>query len=66
MAREIRKDPNNRDLRVVLIKNIDKGNAGIDYFTAERKNVFIGIDEFLPKPMDAKKIIAAIKKLELI
>lgn len=64
MAREIRKDPNNRDLRVVLIKNIDKGDAGIDYFNAERKNIFIAIDEFLPKPMDAKKIIAAIEKLE--
>ncbi len=64
MAREIRKDSNNRDLRVVLIKNITRGDAGIDYFTEDRHNVFILVDEFLPKPMDLKKIMAAIAKIE--
>ncbi len=65
MAREVRKDPNNRDLRVVLIKNIDMGNAGIDYFNEERKNIFVSIDEFIPKPMDTKKIISVIEKLQM-
>lgn len=64
MAREIRKDPTNKDLRVVLIKNISKGDAGIDYFTDDRRNVFIHVDEFLPKPMDMMKIATAIEKIE--
>jgi CheY-like chemotaxis protein len=64
MAREIRKDPTNKDLRVVLIKNITKGDAGIDYFTEDRHNVFIHVDEFLPKPMDISKIVAAIEKIQ--
>lgn len=64
MAREVRKDPNNRDLRVVLIKNIAKGEAGIDYYTRDKQNIFIKVDEFLPKPMDINKIITAIEKME--
>jgi CheY-like chemotaxis protein len=64
MAREIRKDPLNKDLRVVLIKNISRGDAGIDYFTDDRRNVFISVDEFLPKPMDIVKIVSAIEKIE--
>lgn len=63
MAREIRKEPTNKDLRVVLIKNISKGDAGIDYFTDDRRNVFIHVDEFLPKPMDISKIVSAIEKI---
>jgi CheY-like chemotaxis protein len=64
MAREIRKDPKNKDLRVVLIKNISKGDAGIDYFTDDRRNVFIQVDEFLPKPMDILKIVDSIEKIK--
>jgi twitching motility two-component system response regulator PilH len=64
MAREIRKDPTNKDLRVVLIKNVNKGTAGIDYFTEDSRNVFINVDDFLPKPMDISKIMKAIEEIK--
>ena len=64
MAREIRKDPTNKDLRVVLIKNVKQGNAGIDYFTEDRHNVFISVNEFLPKPMDISKIMSVVEEMK--
>ncbi len=64
MSHEIRKDPNNRSLKVVLIKNIVNGKAGIDYYDNNSMNVFIKIDEFIAKPMTINNIAAAIVNME--
>lgn len=64
MSHEIRKDPNNHSLNVVLIKNIINGKAGIDYYDENRRDVFIYIDEFIAKPMTAKILKAAIESME--
>lgn len=64
MSHEIRKDPNNHSLNVVLIKNIINGKAGIDYYDENKRDVFINIDEFIAKPMTAKILKVAIENME--
>lgn len=64
MSHEIRKDPNNHSLNVVLIKNIINGKAGIDYYDENKRDVFIYIDEFIAKPMTSKILKTAIENME--
>jgi len=63
MAREYRQDPKYRELQVILLKNIDSGNAGIDYRTEDGKSVWVPVCGFLKKPMDPKKLIEEVKSL---
>lgn len=61
MAREFRMDPNYRELDVLLIKDIVTGNAGIDYRSEEGPSVWLKVDGFLKKPVEAEKLIKEIK-----
>ena len=63
MAREFRKDPNYRELDVLLIRDIITGKAGVDYRTEKGPSVFLPVDGFLRKPVDAKKLIPEVARL---
>jgi CheY-like chemotaxis protein len=63
MAREFRQDPSYRELDVLLIKDIVSGNAGVDYRSEEGPSVWLRVDGFLRKPVEADKLISEIKHL---
>lgn len=63
MAREFRQDPNYRELDVLLIKDVVSGNAGVDYKSEEGPSVWLKVDGFLRKPVEADKLLTEIKSL---
>ena len=63
MAREFRKDPDFKDLQVLLIKNLANGLMGIDYGDEEGKNVYFEVDGFLRKPVKAETLLNEIDRL---
>jgi CheY-like chemotaxis protein len=63
MAREYRLDENYKELQVLLIKDILSGNAGVDYRTEKGNSVWLPIDGFLRKPVDAKILLPEMKRL---
>ena len=63
MAIEFRKNPGFKELHVLLIKDIYSGKAGIDYLTEAGRSVWIDVDGFVSKPVDAKKIVPEIKRI---
>lgn len=63
MAREFRQDPDYRELDVLLIKDVVTGNAGVDYRSEEGPSVWLKVDGFLRKPVEAEKLVAEIEQL---
>jgi len=63
MAREFRQDPNYRELDVLLIRDVISGKAGVDYRTEKGPSIFLPVDGFLRKPVDAKKLVPAVQHL---
>ena len=63
MAREFRKNPGFKDLHVILVKDINSGQAGVDYLSEDGKSIWFPVDGFVRKPVDGKKIIPEIKRI---
>jgi CheY-like chemotaxis protein len=63
MAREFRQDPNYRELDVLLIKDVVNGDAGIDYRSEEGPSIWLSVDGFLRKPVEADKLTQEVKHL---
>ena len=63
MAREFRKNPDYKELEVLLIEDSKSKKAGIDYRTRDGKNVWVPVDGFLHKPVDSKKLLPEIERL---
>ncbi|MCD6111961.1 MAG: response regulator [Bacteroidales bacterium] len=63
MAREYRKNPEYKDLDVLLVKNINTGDAGVDYKSETGESIWFPVNGFIRKPVDANKILPEIKKL---
>ena len=63
MAREFRMDPNYSELDVLLIKDVVSGNAGVDYRSEDSPSVWLKVDGFLRKPVEADKLINEVKSL---
>lgn len=63
MAREFRMDPEYKELDVLLVKDVITGNAGIDYKAENGKSIWLKVDGFLPKPVDGRKLVHAVKEL---
>ncbi|NJO91733.1 MAG: response regulator [Chloroflexia bacterium] len=63
MAREFRKNPEYKELEVLLIEDKKTKKAGIDYRTREGNNVWVPVDGFLAKPVDSKKLLPEIERL---
>ncbi len=62
MVREYRKEESFKDLRVLLVKRISDGSAGIDYMDENGKSHFFPVRGFIRKPVDAQKVIAEVEK----
>lgn len=63
MAREYRQNPQYKDLQVLLLKNVQSGNAGVDYLSEDGKNVWVPVKGFLRKPVDPSKLLPEIEKV---
>ncbi len=63
MAREFRNDPNYKDLEVLLLKNVETGDAGVDYRNENGENIFFPVNAFIRKPVHADTLIPEVKRL---
>lgn len=63
MAREFRQNAEFKDLQVILLKDIVTGEAGVDYKAENGKSVWLPVNGYLQKPVDAKKLIAEINSI---
>lgn len=62
-ARNYRSETNNDELDVLLVQNIEKGKAGIDYKNEAGEIVWLQVDGFIPKPVKAQALLEAISKV---
>ncbi len=62
MAREYRQTPEYNELKVILVRNENTGKAGVDYLTEDGKSVWLPVDGFIAKPVQAEKILPEVKK----
>lgn len=63
MAQQFRQNPDYTDLRVILVKDIVTGNAGVDYLNENNEAVWFPVDAFVKKPVNAKVLIPEIERL---
>ena len=63
MAREFRKNPGFKDLHVILIRDVNTGQAGVDYLAEDGSTIWFPVDGFLRKPVDPKKLPGEIKRI---
>ena len=63
MARQFRNDPAFSDLRVILVKDIVSGTAGVDYLDEQGKTIWFPVDAFVKKPVSADVLLPTIEKL---
>jgi len=63
MAQQFRLNPEYSDLRVILIKDLVTGNAGVDYLNNKNETVWFPVSAFVKKPVNASVIIPEIVKL---
>jgi CheY-like chemotaxis protein len=63
MAREFRMDPQFQELQVLLIKDANSGESGIDYKNEEGKSIWLNVNDFLRKPIDSSKLLPEINRL---
>lgn len=63
MARQYRQDPSYKELQVILVKNINTGEAGIDYRSEDGRNIWFPVNGFLRKPIDPERVLQEIKRI---
>ncbi len=63
MAREFRNDPNYRDLEVILLKNVETGDAGVDYRSVKGENVYFPVNGFIRKPVSSDRLLTEVHRL---
>lgn len=63
MARQFRTDPAFSDLRVILVKDLVTGNAGVDYLNEKSQNVWFPVNAFVRKPVNSQILLNEIEKL---
>lgn len=63
MAQQFRLNPEYSDLRVILVKDLITGNAGVDYLNEENETIWFPVNAFVKKPVNASVIIPEIEKL---
>jgi len=56
-----RNDNNYKNMKVLLIKDMASGKAGIDYLNQDGTNKWVDVNFFIPKPVDKEKLLKAIK-----
>ncbi len=63
MAQQFRQNPDYSDLRVILVKDIVTGNAGVDYLNDRNETVWFPVAAFVKKPVNADVLIPEIERL---
>ena len=63
MARQFRHDPAFSDLRVILVKDVVTGSAGVDYLNDEGSNIWFPVNAFVKKPVNAETVLTEIDRL---
>ena len=63
MAQQFRQNPEYTDLRVILVKDIVTGNAGVDYLNENNDAVWFPVSAFVKKPVNADVLIPEIERL---
>lgn len=63
MAREFRKNPEYKDMQVLLLKNVQTGEAGVDYLAEDGAAMWVPVNGFLRKPVDPAKLLPEVEKL---
>ncbi|NQU35822.1 MAG: response regulator [Bacteroidetes bacterium] len=63
MAQQFRQNPDYSDLRVILVKDLVTGNAGVDYLNENNETVWFPVNAFVKKPVNASILIPEIEKL---
>jgi CheY-like chemotaxis protein len=63
MAREFRKNPGFKDLHVILVKDMNSGQAGVDYLSEDGNSIWFPVSGFIKKPVDAKKVVPEINRI---
>ena len=63
MAQQFRQDPDYSDLRVILVKDLVTGNAGVDYLNEDNQAIWFPVNAFVKKPVDATVLIPEIENL---
>ncbi|MBN1199776.1 MAG: response regulator [Bacteroidales bacterium] len=63
MAKEYRKDRKYKELQVLLVKDILKEEAGIDYLSEEGVSLWVPVQGFVKKPVDSNNLLPIISRL---
>ncbi len=63
MAQQFRQKPEYSDLRVILVKDLVTGNAGVDYLDNNNEAIWFPVGAFVKKPVNASVLIPEIEKL---
>ena len=63
MAQQFRQNPGYSDLRVILVKDLVTGNAGVDYLNENNEAVWFPVNAFVKKPVNASVLLPEIEKL---
>ncbi len=63
MAQQFRQKPEYSDLRVILVRDLVTGKAGVDYLNNDNEAVWFPVSAFVKKPVNASVIIPEIEKL---
>lgn len=62
MAQQFRQNPDYSDLRVILVKDLVTGNAGVDYLNENNEAIWFPVNAFIKKPVAASVLIPEIEK----
>lgn len=63
MAQQFRQNPEYSDLRVILVKDLVTGNAGVDYLNEKNQTIWFPVNAFVKKPVKASVLLPEIEKL---
>ena len=62
MAREIRSDPEFKEIPILMLTGV-KDKSGIDFKSTAGDPTWLPVDSFLDKPVDAEVLVAEVEKL---
>jgi CheY-like chemotaxis protein len=62
MAYEFRKNPEFKDLQVLLIRNLANNLLGVDYMNEDGVNIYFEVEGFLRKPVKAANLLAEVHR----
>jgi len=62
MARELRKDPNFKDMPILMLTGV-KDKTGIDFKSSAGDPTWLPVDGYLEKPVEPNTLLAEVEKL---